>query len=160
HELSKKMNPASRVGDFHVCPQVTPGTPPIPHAGGPVLPPGCTTVLHGGQPAARVADMELCVGPPDAISKGAVTTLIGGMPSARMLDSSLHQGMLLQGLPTVLIGDAPPNVTVVQRGNCFIIVDRDHKKIYMVGVQEFSGDGADQAFVDRAIKSINKTWSG
>jgi hypothetical protein len=104
--------------------------------------------------------METCVGPPDAVSKGAFTTLIGAMPAARISDQSIHQGLLVQGLPTVLIGDAPANVTVVQRGNCFIIVDRDHKKIYMVGFQEFSGDGADQAFVDRALKSINKTWSG
>jgi len=32
--------PAARAGDMHMCPMVTPGTPPIPHVGGPVLPPG------------------------------------------------------------------------------------------------------------------------
>ena len=32
--------PAARVGDMHVCPMVTPGVPPIPHVGGPILPPG------------------------------------------------------------------------------------------------------------------------
>ena len=26
--------PASCLGDMHVCPMVTPGTPPIPHVGG------------------------------------------------------------------------------------------------------------------------------
>ena len=57
--------PAARVGDMHVCPMVTPGVPPIPHVGGPVLPPGGITVLIGGMPAARVGDMCLCVGPPD-----------------------------------------------------------------------------------------------
>ena len=45
------MPPAARVGDMHTCPMVTPGTPPIPHVGGPVLPPGCPTVLIGGLPA-------------------------------------------------------------------------------------------------------------
>ena len=28
---------------------VTPGVPPVPHVGGPILPPGCPTVLIGGQ---------------------------------------------------------------------------------------------------------------
>jgi uncharacterized Zn-binding protein involved in type VI secretion len=28
--------PAARLGDMHVCPMVTPGTPPVPHVGGPV----------------------------------------------------------------------------------------------------------------------------
>ena len=27
---------------MHVCPMVTPGVPPIPHVGGPILPPGGT----------------------------------------------------------------------------------------------------------------------
>ena len=33
--------PAARVSDMHVCPMVTPAVPPIPHVGGPILPPGC-----------------------------------------------------------------------------------------------------------------------
>jgi uncharacterized Zn-binding protein involved in type VI secretion len=69
--------PAARVGDMHMCPQATPGTPPIPHVGGPILPPGSPTVLIGGQPAARVGDMALCVGPPDTIVQGMVNVLIG-----------------------------------------------------------------------------------
>jgi uncharacterized Zn-binding protein involved in type VI secretion len=36
--------PAARVTDMHVCPMVT-GV--VPHVGGPVLPPGCPTVLIG-----------------------------------------------------------------------------------------------------------------
>ena len=27
--------PAARLGDMHTCPMQTPGTPPIPHVGGP-----------------------------------------------------------------------------------------------------------------------------
>ena len=75
--------PAARVGDMHVCPMVTPGVPPIPHVGGPILPPGGITVLIGGMPAARVGDMAVCVGPPDVIALGSFTVLIGGMPAAR-----------------------------------------------------------------------------
>ena len=96
--------PAARAGDMHVCPMLTPGVPPNPHVGGPVLPPGCPTVLIGSMPAARVGDMCTCVGPPDAIAMGSVTVLIGGMPAARMGDPSAHGGTIVLGLPTVLIG--------------------------------------------------------
>lgn len=70
--------PAARIGDMHVCPMVTPGTPPVPHVGGPILPPGVPTVLIGGQPAAVVGGMCVCVGPPDSIVMGCMTVLIGG----------------------------------------------------------------------------------
>ena len=69
---------AARVGDMHVCPMVTPGTPPVPHVGGPILPPGSVTVLICGQPAARLGDMALCTGPPDSIIMGCPTVIIGG----------------------------------------------------------------------------------
>ncbi len=69
--------PAARVGDMHVCPMQTPAVPPIPHVGGPILPPGGITVLIGGMPAARMGDMATCVGPPDSIVGGCPTVLIG-----------------------------------------------------------------------------------
>ena len=97
--------PASRVGDMHVCPMVTPGVPPIPHVGGPVLPPGAITVLIGGMPSARVTDMCVCVGPPDIIVKGAMTVIVCGMPQARIMDQTAHGGMLVLGCPTVIVGD-------------------------------------------------------
>jgi uncharacterized Zn-binding protein involved in type VI secretion len=96
------MSMAARVGDMHTCPMVDPG--PKPHVGGPILPPGCPTVLIGGMPAARVGDMCTCVGPPDAIAKGSGTVLIGGMPAARMGDSTLHGGVIAAGCATVIIG--------------------------------------------------------
>ena len=68
---------------MHVCPMVDSSVPPIPHVGGPILPPGCPTVLISGLPAARATDMAVCVGPPDTIAMGSVTTLIGNMPAAR-----------------------------------------------------------------------------
>jgi uncharacterized Zn-binding protein involved in type VI secretion len=70
--------PAARVGDMHTCPMATPGTPPVPHVGGPIMPPGSATVLIGGQPAARLGDMAVCTGPPDSIIVGDATVLIGG----------------------------------------------------------------------------------
>jgi uncharacterized Zn-binding protein involved in type VI secretion len=93
--------PAARVSDMHVCPMVT-GV--VPHVGGPILPPGCPTILIGGMPAARVGDMCTCVGPPDSIMKGSATVMVGGMPAARMGDTSSHGGSVSVGLPTVMIG--------------------------------------------------------
>lgn len=93
--------PAARAGDMHVCPMVT-GV--VPHVGGPVMPPGCPTVLIGSMPAARATDMCVCVGPPDVIALGSFTVLIGSMPAARMGDMTAHGGSIVMGLPTVLIG--------------------------------------------------------
>ena len=96
--------PASRVGDMHVCPMVTPGVPPIPHVGGPVMPPGAITVIIGGMPAARMSDMCICVGPPDLIAMGSTTVITSGMPQARIMDQCAHGGMLVMGCPTVIVG--------------------------------------------------------
>jgi uncharacterized Zn-binding protein involved in type VI secretion len=93
--------PAARVADMHVCPMVT-GL--VPHVGGPILPPGGIPTLIGGMPAARVGDMAVCVGPPDVIVLGSFTVLIGSMPAARLGDMTAHGGVIVLGLPTVLIG--------------------------------------------------------
>jgi uncharacterized Zn-binding protein involved in type VI secretion len=95
------MPPAARVGDLHTCPMTT---GPVPHVGGPILPPGCLTVLIAGQPAARAGDMATCVGPPDSIAMGSPTVLIGGQPAARMGDPTAHGGVIVVGCPTVMIG--------------------------------------------------------
>src|SRR3954451_7052409 len=96
------MPPAARVGDMHTCPKVEPG--PVPHVGGPILPPGCPTVLIGGVPAARVGGVLVCGGPPDAIAKGSATVKIGNKPAARLGDATNHGGVIVVGLPTVMIG--------------------------------------------------------
>jgi uncharacterized Zn-binding protein involved in type VI secretion len=98
------MPPAARLTDFHQCPMVTPGLPPIPHVGGPIAGPGAPTVLIGGLPAAKVGDIAVCVGPPDAIVKGSMTVMVMGMPAARMGDKTAHGGTIMLGLPTVMIG--------------------------------------------------------
>jgi len=79
-------------------------TGPVPHVGGPILGPGLPTVLIGGVPAARTGDMATCVGPPDVLGPGSATVMIGGMPAARMGDMTAHGGIIVLGLPTVLIG--------------------------------------------------------
>ncbi|MEO6548945.1 MAG: PAAR domain-containing protein [Ferruginibacter sp.] len=95
------MPAAARVGDMHTCPL---STGPVPHVGGPVLPPGCTNVMIGGMPAARVGDMLICTGPPDTIAAGSGTVMIGSMPAARQGDSTAHGGAIILGCPTVNIG--------------------------------------------------------
>lgn len=100
--------PAARIGDMHVCPLVTPGTPPIPHVGGPIMGPGCPTVLIGGMPAAVMGDTCTCIGPPSSIVVGSMGVFIGGKPAARVTDMTAHGGNILMGCPTVLIGDTTP----------------------------------------------------
>src|SRR5580658_9560980 len=93
--------PAARLTDLHVCPLVT---VVVPHVGGPIVGPGCPTVLIGDMPAARMTDVLTCVGPPDMIAMGSPTVLIGGLMAARMLDPTVHGGVIILGWPTVLIG--------------------------------------------------------
>lgn len=95
---------AARITDMHTCPMVTPGLPPIPHVGGPIIGPGVPNVLIGKLPAAVVGDTLVCVGPPDTIIKGSATVMIGGRPAARMGDSTAHGGSIVLGNPTVMIG--------------------------------------------------------
>lgn len=98
------MPPAARITDLHVCPMVTPGLPPVPHVGGPVIGPGVPTVLIGSLPATVVGDSLTCVGPPDTLVMGSTTVMIGSRPAGRMGDSTAHGGTITLGLPTVLIG--------------------------------------------------------
>jgi uncharacterized Zn-binding protein involved in type VI secretion len=79
-------------------------TGPVPHVGGPILPPGAVTVLIGGLPAARVGDMATCVGPPDTIVLGSMTVLTMKQPQARIGDLTAHGGNIVLGCFTVLVG--------------------------------------------------------
>lgn len=95
---------AARISDMHVCPMVTPGVPPIPHVGGPIVVPGAPTVLIAAMPSATLGSMCVCVGPPDAIVKGSATVMLMSKPAARMGDTTAHGGAIVLGAPTVLIG--------------------------------------------------------
>lgn len=88
------MSMAARVNDLIIS-AATQGAPL------PILPPGATTVLIGGQPAATLGDS--CGA--DAIVMGSGTVLIGGKPAARVGDSTAGGGAVLPpGCPTVIIG--------------------------------------------------------
>jgi uncharacterized Zn-binding protein involved in type VI secretion len=80
-------------------------TGPVPHVGGPILPPGVPTVLIMNLPAATMTGMCVCVGPPDTILGGCPTVLINNLPAARVTDSTAHGGIIVgPGAVTVLIG--------------------------------------------------------
>ena len=98
------MPTAARLTDMHTCPMVTPGVPPVPHVGGPILGPGVPTVLIGKLPASVEGDLATCVGPPDTILQGSTTVLINGRPAARQGDATAHGGTVALGCLTVMIG--------------------------------------------------------
>lgn len=98
------MPNAARLTDMHTCPMQTPGLPPVPHVGDPIIGPGVPTVLIGKLPAVVMGDMVTCVGPPDTIIKGSTTVMIGGKPAARMGDTTAHGGSIIMGCSTVIIG--------------------------------------------------------
>jgi uncharacterized Zn-binding protein involved in type VI secretion len=98
------MPPAARLTDLHTCPMLTPGSPPVPHVGGPLIGPGVPTVLIGRLPAAVVGDQAVCAGPPDVIVTGSASVLIGGRPAVRLGDATAHGGTIALGCVTVVIG--------------------------------------------------------
>lgn len=97
--------PAARITDMHTCPMVTPGLPPIPHVGGPIIGPCSPNVITGGLLQARITDQCICVGPPDVIVKASMTVLVNNLNAARIGDMTAHGGVIVTGFPTVLIGD-------------------------------------------------------
>jgi uncharacterized Zn-binding protein involved in type VI secretion len=62
------------IADIHACPLVT-GV--VPHVGGVVML-GSATVLINNLPAARMGDLIVESGPPNAIAMGCPTVMIGG----------------------------------------------------------------------------------
>jgi uncharacterized Zn-binding protein involved in type VI secretion len=93
---------AARLSDQHVCPAAT----PLPHVGGPILPPCSQNVSIGGMRAARaLVDMATCASsPPAIIVTGSGSVKINGLPAARMGDKTAHGGVIMTGFPTVSIG--------------------------------------------------------
>lgn len=82
----------------------SPGLPPIPHVGGPILPSGEVNVLIGGLPAATVGAQAVCVGEMDQIITGSTKVFINKKAAARMGDNCAHGGTIITGCPKVLIG--------------------------------------------------------
>ncbi len=69
--------PAANASSSHICPMVTPGSPPVPHVGMLAVPKNATTVLINGVPAIVMGDLFLCVGTPASVVVGSPNILIG-----------------------------------------------------------------------------------
>lgn len=152
--------PAARASDMHVCPMQTPGTPPIPHVGGPILPPGMPTVLIGNMPAARMGDMCMCVGPPDFILMGAPTVLIGSLPAARLGSSTAHGGTITLGFPTVLLGEGLSAIAAVVSPEVMALIIMSPTLVALLtnlsneGWTVSQGAPGEGTYADSATKSI------
>jgi len=126
--------PASRIGDMHVCPQVT---VLVPHVGGPLIL-GSFTVIVGAMPQSRVTDMLICVGPPDAVQMGEPTVQVGMAGAAGFGSLMMGLGMALGSMLGHLMGSsANPTVNI-----------------------EIKGDAAFQASARAALIKIFATRSG
>jgi uncharacterized Zn-binding protein involved in type VI secretion len=102
------MPPAARITDSHTCPK---------HSGGPVQA-GCSTVIIGNQPAARVGDATKCSGGSDPIAQGEPSVIIGNKAAARLGDPTSHGGVVAAGCPSVIIGSSPEAVLKTDRPFC------------------------------------------
>lgn len=127
--------PSSRITDMHTCPMVNPG--PVPHVGGPIIPACCPTVLVGNIPVARTTDKAMCVpvATPDTIVTGSPTVHIGGRKlAARIGDNTSHGGVIVKGLPSVLIGNGSFPFAVKRLSTGDLMVGN---KMFVTGSPEF-----------------------
>ncbi len=94
------MLPAARIGDKHKC---------NVHGESPLAGVGARTVFICDQPAARVTDFAQCMGVSnDAVTTGCPTVFIEDQMAARQTDRTAHGGLIIEGCPTVLIGEPAP----------------------------------------------------
>jgi uncharacterized Zn-binding protein involved in type VI secretion len=94
---------------------MTPGTPPVPHVGGPVQPPCSTNVQTNNLAQARGTDRLTCSGgPPNFIVTGSGTVLVNNLPAARLTSKTMHPppGFLFGASPNVLVGGPDAGVTL------------------------------------------------
>ena len=113
------MLPASRIGDMHMCPMVTPGVPPIPHVGGPFVK-GSPTVLVGFMPQSRVTDTLVCVGPPDVAILGEMTVLVGMAGAGGMAGAMGGLQMMGASVPMQVPAVPPVQATLQSDGTMLI----------------------------------------
>jgi len=138
--------PAARVGDLHLCPMITPGVPPIPHVGGPILPPGVLTVLIGSKPAATITSKCTCIGPPDTIIQGVTSVLIGNKPAATLGSSTTHGGKIILGCFTVLIGNNTHH-SQEQTNSCVVASSRNM-------IEDMTGEDIDEKTLRDEMRNI------
>lgn len=92
---------AARVTDFHSCPA---SNGPVPHIGGPIIPPASLNVQTNSLPQARCTDEATCVGPPDFIVVGSGSVMVNNKMAARLTDPTMHGGVIALSSMNVEIG--------------------------------------------------------
>ena len=101
---------ATRNNDQHICNFIRPGSPPIPHIGGPISVQAGRTVNINKKYAATFSDEAECTGvgssppPKDSIIGGCLKVFINGKPAARAMEKT-YGGSLVAGSPDVNYGD-------------------------------------------------------
>ncbi|WP_240348441.1 M35 family metallo-endopeptidase [Longitalea arenae] len=104
---------------------VSPGG--VPHEGGPVIGPGCSTVLIEGMSAAVAGDTCTCVGALDTILSGSASVFIGGKPAARKGDKCAHGGAVSFGSGTVFIGGRMISIRIEIESEEFVEPSEEEK---------------------------------
>lgn len=136
----------------------------VPHVGGPLLPPGLPTVVIGGLAASRATDRALCVGPPDFLVVGSSTVLIGGQMAARLNDPTMHQGKIVAGVGTVLIGGAAAGATLGNPAGAAAIFP-GQQTAQNCGVQSaqqlvHAATGTNVSEADMLDRAVTQGWAG
>ncbi|WP_328188166.1 PAAR domain-containing protein [Marinobacter sp. OP 3.4] len=93
--------PMAHLGCYHQCPDKYGKKP---HVGGRVME-GASSVKVGGIPVARVGDKVACRHCMDCLLEGVPNILIEGQPVTRIGSMTTHAGTIVEGNPTVSVGD-------------------------------------------------------
>ena len=93
--------PMAHLGCYHECPDKYGKKP---HVGGRIVE-GASSVAVGGIPVARVGDKVACRHCMDCLLEGVPSIRIEGQPVTRVGSMTTHAGKIVEGNPTVIVGD-------------------------------------------------------
>jgi uncharacterized Zn-binding protein involved in type VI secretion len=155
--------PASRIGDMHMCPMVTPGTPPVPHVGGPFVT-GAWTVWVGGAPQSKVGDTLICVGPPDSLALGEFTVLVGtagGGAGFGAILAGLMAGLgnFLGGYPRAEL-DSHGNIVTQYNSQITIQGSPEYQAVVCADLDRFLRTRAGRCWAERYARTGRHTTIG
>lgn len=108
--------PMAHLGCYHECPDKYGKKP---HVGGRVVE-GASSVSVGGIPVARVGDKVACRHCMDCLLEGVPNILIEGQPVTRVGSMTTHAGKIVEGNPTVTVGDYTSSGTVSEEASLML----------------------------------------
>ncbi|MEN5300023.1 PAAR domain-containing protein [Brucella sp. TWI559] len=98
--------PIALLGHNHICPRVEiVGGVSVPHIGGPIISTQQVFVTVYGVPVTTISDKTICtgMGQPDEIRTGSSIASIQGKKIARIGDQCKHGGIIVQGIPWIIV---------------------------------------------------------